>query len=234
MRRRPDAHQTLRASGSLWVYHWVMAPLYRLWQTLIDALIPPRRTEVLIAGLTPQALHALRAPRFMNGVEALLPYDDARVRALIWELKYFGSQKSVELLGEVLRAEIPALVAEELSHEPLLIPVPLHQKRQRSRGFNQAERVAAHIAQGTDALIHRSDVLRRTVDTPRQTALSRTRRLTNVAGAFSVTDPSAIKGRVCIVLDDVVTTGSTLKAAGRALEDAGASRVILLALAHAG
>lgn len=211
-----------------------MGLLTQTLRILSDILVPPRKTEKIVRALSFETLLSLRKTHTVGEVEALLPYENEKVQALIWELKYYGSAKSASLLGRLLAEEIPALVSESLTKKPLLIPVPLHPNRIKARGYNQMTRVTeVTTEQITDAVEHAPDILVRIKDTPRQTALSRTKRLLNVVDAFKTKNPTAVKGRVCIVVDDVATTGSTLLSAGSALKKAGASSVVLLALASA-
>lgn len=212
-----------------------MSFLSSLWRTVTDTIVPPRKTEILLRKLSLENVSSMRRPLSVGKVEAWLPYEDSRVQALIWELKYYDSSACVSILGSLLSNELPGLLHELLTNRALLIPIPLHPKRKRARGYNQTEKITAFAASAAQDLIeHAPDVLVRKVDTPRQTALSRAKRLHNVKGAFEVTDPKKIEGRVCIVVDDVVTTGSTLTEAGSVLTSAGAEKVILIALAAAG
>lgn len=206
----------------------------KVWRLLTDLLVPPRKSERLVEAVSFETLLSLRKNHTQGDVEALLPYEDPTVQALVWELKYYDSVRSAELFGNLLAEELPSLVSESLSNKPLLIPIPLHPNRIKARGYNQMERVTEVVAEKMKELIeHAPDILVRVVDTPRQTALSRVKRLENVVDAFKTKNPTKIKGRVCIVVDDVTTTGSTLLSAGSALKKAGASSVILLALASA-
>ena len=204
------------------------------WRILSDILVPPRKTERIVRTLTFETLLSLRKIHTVGETEALLSYENPKVQALIWELKYYGSSKSAHMLGRLLAEEIPALVSESLTKKPLLIPIPLHPNRLKVRGYNQMTRVTEVAARLIgDMIEHAPDSLVRTKDTPRQTVLSRTKRHENVVDAFKTKNPAQVRGRVCIVVDDVATTGSTLLSAGSALKSAGASSVILLALASA-
>jgi len=103
-----------------------------------------------------------------------------------------------------------------------VVPVPQHPGRLRARGFSPAREIAAAVARGAGAPLA-ARALRRTRDTPSQTGLARSARAHNVRGAFAAT--AGAPARVWLV-DDVVTTGSTLAEAARALRRAGAREVV--------
>lgn len=113
----------------------------------------------------------------------------------------------------------------------LLIPVPLHTRRLRQRGYNQALELARPIAQalGIDIAIDR---LQRQRNTTAQTGLDAAARRRNLARAFSVSDSDSLPSHVTI-FDDVMTTGSTLGECARVLREAGVARVDVWALARA-
>ena len=206
-----------------------------LLSSLIEALYPKRQSERLIEHLTPQDLLKLRVHvRDSREVTHLLPYHDPRVKALIWELKYYGSRHAAKLLSSVLADELPALLDETLSYRPLLIPIPLHKKRLRERGYNQVEWITSYTKAELQELIeHTPRVLTRWRYTKRQTDLPRESRTQNVRGAFVLKEDVHISGQVCIVVDDVATTGATLMDAKRALIEGGAASVFLIALTGA-
>jgi ComF family protein len=121
----------------------------------------------------------------------------------------------------------------------LVLPVPLHGKRMRSRGYNQAwllirdwpERVRK--AYGADCGIRvRHGILVRNRPTDPQTGLKKDQRDANLKGAFSVTDPASIAGKRILLVDDVVTTGATVNECARVLLAAGAGQVEVLAAAR--
>ena len=111
-----------------------------------------------------------------------------------------------------------------------VVPVPLHPRRMRARGFDQALVLARQVGRARRLRV-RARALVRVRDTPSQTGLSRTARRRNVRGAFRAA--RAVPGRIWLV-DDVVTTGATLGEAARALRRAGAKEVIGLCAARAG
>ena len=107
------------------------------------------------------------------------------------------------------------------SERSLLVPVPLSRARLRERGFNQSTLLAEHLASRWHLPI--ADALTRVRNTPTQTRLTATDRLTNVAGAFATKVPkTALAGRHIILVDDVVTTAATLNSCAAALLEGGA------------
>lgn len=113
----------------------------------------------------------------------------------------------------------------------LIVPVPLHRARLRRRGYNQALELARPLAAAL-GIACRHDVLRRERDTSAQTELDRATRRRNVRGAFRVRDGIALPPHVAL-LDDVMTTGTTLAECARVLRRAGVKRVDVWALARA-
>ena len=128
------------------------------------------------------------------------------------------------------------LLAEYLERNPYPVdaycPVPLHLRRERSRGFNQSELIARELGQMTGVPVD-SDALRRTRNTPPQVSMeSPGDRRRNIDDAFECL--SDAKGRRYMLIDDVVTTGSTMSACAEALKNAGAANVWGLAFARQG
>ena len=113
----------------------------------------------------------------------------------------------------------------------LVCPVPLHPRRQRERGFNQSELLARSLAAhfGAELAPH---LLARVRDTAPQIDLPRAERQANVRGAFAVPKPEKAAGKSVLVVDDVFTTGATLRECARVLRRAGASRVLIFTLAR--
>jgi ComF family protein len=162
-------------------------------------------------------------------------YDRARavarhagvMRDLVHRLKYGDQHHGLRLFGRLL-----AMAGKELlADADILVPVPLARFRLWRRGFNQAALIAAALSREsgirTDPLL-----VRRTRATTSQVGLTLDARRRNVQGAFAVSQSrtGGIRGRNLVVIDDVVTTGSTVEAVTRALKRAGAARVDVLAL----
>lgn len=159
---------------------------------------------------------------------SLGPYEGS-LRVAIHELKYRGRRRAAARLAAALLEE--RSVRELLSGEVVLVPVPLHARRRRERGFNQSELLATALARRGGCRLAASALVRR-LDTPPQTGLSAAARRGNVAGAFAVRGRAEVAGRVAVLVDDVLTTGATARACARALRGAGAAEVRVLTVAR--
>jgi ComF family protein len=113
----------------------------------------------------------------------------------------------------------------------VLVPVPLHPRRRRERGFNQSVLLARALARPLGIRVA-EDALARREDTPPQTGLTAAQRRANVARAFVVRRRPAVAGRIVVLVDDVFTTGATARACARALAAAGAAEVRLVTAAR--
>ena len=112
-----------------------------------------------------------------------------------------------------------------------VVPVPLHSVKARTRGYNQSELIASHLADRIGLRLLKKS-LRRTRNTPSQSGLGSTQREINVRGAFAVRNPETISGKRLILVDDVLTTGATVDACVQALLQADANEVCVLTVAR--
>jgi len=197
----------------------------RLLSTFLDFLFPVRDTEGLVRDATVTTLGTYARPSIVEETITLLPYRSTLVKACIVEAKFRDNTKAQILLGTVLAdylAEIP---------EPLyVIPIPLSTTRYKERGYNQTERIAREALPRLPGVLLDTTILKRVRDTIPQTSLGGRARRTNLAGAFHASGVNP--AHTYIVVDDVMTTGATLKTAVSALKEAGAVRIIAIALAH--
>lgn len=166
------------------------------------------------------------APPAYDRVIAFARYE-GELRRLIHLLKYDHMQPLAARLGDRI-AELSPRIGEA----DLVLAAPLHWRRNRERGFNQASLLAARAA-GVWGLRFEPQALERTKATTPQAGLSRAARLANVRGAFRVRDRRVVDGRRIVLIDDVMTTGATLDACARALKRAGAKTVAAVTLARA-
>ena len=149
-----------------------------------------------------------------------------KLRELIHLYKYGKVRTLARPLGDLLLQALPRDEAFDC-----ITPVPLHWRKRWQRGFNQADLLARRVAAA--AGMPRSRLLRRLRFTASQASLSHTNRRRNVTAAFGCRRPERVAGRRILLIDDVMTTGSTAAACALALKRAGAARVALLTLARA-
>lgn len=159
---------------------------------------------------------------------SLGPYEGS-LRTAIQELKFRGRRRVAGRLAGML-AEDPG-VRELVDGSDVLVPVPLHPRRLRERGFNQAALLARELGRRTGRPSSDRALVRRK-DTSPQAGLSAAARRRNVRDAFAVRRRGQVTGLVVAVVDDVYTTGATAHACARALLDAGAAEVRLLSVAR--
>ena len=178
----------------------------------------------------------LAPPPFVSAV-AFGVYD-GRLRQVIHAFKYQKLRPASGGLGSLLAYAIGELAAEA-PRELLVIPVPLHRSKHTSRGFNQARALAAAaltVLRKThpDWRLHLApNALVRVRATESQAGLTPRQRRQNLRGAFQVADPTTVAGKHILVVDDILTTGATARAAARVLMQAGAESVRIATLARA-
>lgn len=154
----------------------------------------------------------------------------SRIRNLIHYLKYKGISEIGYELGRIYGLSLEA--SGFTKDIDLIIPVPLHPEKKRIRGFNQSESISMGIA---DAARLPVDIksLSRAVVSATQTKRSRYERWTNVEGIFQVIDPQTILGKHVLLVDDVITTGSTIESCSNELLKIEGVKVSVVALAFA-
>jgi ComF family protein len=157
---------------------------------------------------------------------------DFPVTRMVQALKYEGALANARIFGARLAAAV-ANQGDLLDHgRALIVPMPLHVSRLVERGFNQSHEIARIVSRLLDLQLAGSG-LRRIRSTAPQVGLTRQEHVHNLDGAFAA-DSSLVAGRHVALIDDVVTTGSTVAAAARALRLAGAAEVVVWAAARAG
>ena len=215
-----------------------MGAIATVWRHTLEVLLPSRCVGCGAGGtyLCDACLGRARraapmafdlASSAFDEVTAPLTYEGT-ARTAVHRLKYSG-----------LRAIAPSMagpMAQALASSPVLadvvVPVPLHPSRLRQRGYNQALLLARHVAEAVGLPV-RDDLLRRLVaGTPQVDARSIDERRANVAGAFGLAPGADVSGLRVVLVDDVLTTGSTLDATAGALKRGGARSVHALAFAR--
>jgi ComF family protein len=155
---------------------------------------------------------------------------DGPARNLIHRLKYQNKVHLSRPLGLMTAQHLSAFAGE--SGVELIVPVPLHPRRLRQRGFNQALLLAGFLTKSWHIPTSRNN-LRRIRWTEPQIHLSGDERIRNVRGAFAVKNPLIFQGKKLLLIDDVYTTGSTVAECARVLKGAGAGEVHVATVARA-
>lgn len=154
----------------------------------------------------------------------------SRVQQLIHQLKYKDQTDLGITLGKMLGERL-AMHADYHQAE-VILPVPLHPKKERSRGYNQSRTIADGIALVLQLPVSSSYLLRER-QTSTQTKKNRYRRFENMKSVFAVPNPQTLAGKHVLLVDDVITTGATLEACTQVLLEAGVSKISIAALAFA-
>lgn len=200
---------------------WLRAPFCRVCALPFDGLLPG-------------------AFRCANCAERRFAFDFAyaplrgrgAVRELVHRFKYSRQPYLAAPLGRLLGRALAEPRISALISEAIIVPVPLHPRRARERGFNQADLLARELGRASGRPVR--TILRRTRYTTTQTAYDREQRMANLRGAFAAaTRLAEIKARPVLLIDDVLTTCSTADECARVLKLAGAGPVVALSLARA-
>ncbi len=175
-------------------------------------------------------------------INAIYDYRDPIIKKVIWELKYKNKKVYADIIGkymyEEMLEEISTLNMFSRGSPIIVIPVPLSKSRLKKRGYNQSLLIAKSLVKNSsdNIMILNSNIIIKIKDTPPQARIvNRNKRLANIKGAFGFKNSEAelfVKDRTIIILDDVTTTGGTIHEIMKILKDAGAKKVIGLALAH--
>jgi competence protein ComFC len=174
-----------------------------------------------------------------RGIMACFDYRDPLIKKAIWNLKYYRRSHLGPTLGRLLYESFIEEISDMkifASGQPILvIPVPLSKMRAKTRGYNQAERIARGFCDcgGVEILELKNNILIKKIDTlPQARITNRARRLKNIKSVFEIKNSESVKGRTIIVIDDVTTTGGTITEIMNILKKSGAKKVVGFAVAH--
>lgn len=150
---------------------------------------------------------------------------------LIHQLKYHSSPETGHFLGRILGRDL--LANKLITPGHVLVPVPLHPKKEKNRGYNQSRLISEGIRSICPAEVNQ-DVLFRQEERESQTKKGRFSRFTNSEGLFRLENPAELKGKHIILVDDVITTGATMEACAQLLSDIPGIRLSAAAVAFSG
>jgi len=216
--------------------------MFKVIQTIkkivLDLLFPQERpTELSVDKI----IEELKKPESLNDPDIIVlsDYKQTLAKKLIWELKYKNNEHSAKILSEIMYAEIIGYLNDWIMFEdfknPLLIPVPLSKEKLEKRGYNQTEVLVTHIMELDEEknLSSEFKAISKIKDTSDQSSLkTKAARLKNLKGCFKVIDPEKIENRNIIIVDDVITTGATIKEVKKILKKAGARKIKAICVAH--
>jgi len=175
-----------------------------------------------------------------DDVHYLFKYKNKFVKQAIWEMKFKRNKQVAEFFGKFMAVEI--LENIDIRKNYLLIPTPIHKKRRVERGFNQCEWLCKEIMKNleenggnsTSSIKYSAKILLRKEYTTKQSWSNKNEREKNLKGVFQVSEKfqSEIVGAKIILIDDVLTTGSTIREMHRTFSKSGASEIISIVVAH--
>ncbi|MBI5077835.1 MAG: ComF family protein [Candidatus Yonathbacteria bacterium] len=182
------------------------------------------------------------SPATQSFITAVFDYQNPIIRGVIWKFKYKNARGVAKYFGMALYDEIIGEIGDDIRISKnevfLLVPIPLHAKRLRERGYNQSELLAREIIkyakeQGSEKMFKLAPgALTRTRATkPQAKSEKRSTRFENLRGAFFAF-PELVRGKHIILIDDVTTTGATLTSARKTLLKNGTKTVRAYAVAH--
>ena len=158
------------------------------------------------------------------------------LQELLHQLKYNRLIGVGEDLGRQLGKSLlenPLFIEKIKNKKVRLLPVPLHKKKRRMRGYNQAFHIAKGVSEVTNLNIVKQEAVIRIKNTNTQTGFSLEKRRKNISGAFRVQNTQAIENSFCVVIDDVFTTGATTFELASRLSEAGSGEIMIATVAQA-
>lgn len=166
-----------------------------------------------------------------NAAMAMLYFKKGtKVQNLIHSLKYKDQVEVGIRLGNLLGERLK--LSNQYAGIDLVIPVPLHQKKERLRGYNQSKYIADGVAEALQISVSTGHLLR-DKSTESQTKKARYTRYENMQAVFNINNPQDLKGKHILLVDDVITTGATLEACGTSLLNSGVQKLSIAAVAFA-
>jgi len=174
----------------------------------------------------------------LNGIHIAANYQDLVLKKALWMLKYQGVKQLAKPLAELIKERIwkkletaapdIALRSQGGRENWLVVPIPLSKKKLRHRGYNQAELIAGELSGDV-----RADIMFKKFHTKSQVEVKdKKERLANIVGSFEVRNHETIRGKKIILIDDVLTTGATMREAKKVLKSAGAKKVVGVVVAR--
>lgn len=240
---------------------WCVAKV--CWRFCLDLIFPESEEVKLLRKMSDKQLFAElnqishnaknKIIKMQNvSIHYSLPYKNPLVKEIIWQIKFRGQKKYCKILGKLLAENIAIILKKEKNcngENYLLIPVPIHEKRRKERGFNQCEFLCEEIIREVEKMKRLNDekcklkyapkILMREIYQEKQSWSDRHGRFEKISGVFTIALNNKTKSYTAeiinekiILIDDVVTTGSTLSEISKVLFNAGTKKIIAVVVAH--
>ncbi len=205
--------------------------MHKLFEYLIDFIFPPSVEELQIRSYSVDWLYenGQKAGKTeFTFIKALFPYKNPIIKELIWQIKYKKNQHAIKCASYALYKNLYSTKSNIT-----LIPLPISPKRRRERGYNQTELIIDQIIKFDKEKVLKKnyDLLIREKDIEKQTHKNRNERISNTKHIFKVNFKENLNDKI-VIIDDVTTTGSTLKEARDELLKAGYTNIDALTIAH--
>lgn len=214
-----------------------------LYKTILNILFPIRCISCNKKYTKYLCLECLEKIPFQNNTNdpfifSAFSYKNTIVKKALWELKFYGKQEIATGLSEkayeILLDELQDKNMFNDFENPVLVPIPLHKKRYRERGFNQAELISKVLYKKNPSLfsLDAQNLIRTKYTKPQAKISQKNERLSNISDCFEVTKSHNFHNKNIILIDDITTTGATINEAKKILKKAGARNVYGFTLAQ--
>jgi competence protein ComFC len=216
----------------------------KIGKLIVDLFFPQNPLEIqateIVANIAKiQCDEGDKLTKYPCPAYSFFTYHNDAVRAMIWRLKYRGDKTVAKLFAERMYDQLCEELAEleqwSNFRKPILVAIPVSKKKLRTRGFNQSVAICKSLTAIDENRFfeHNPNVLYKIKDTKSQARVKdKKSRLENLKDSFAIKDKSLVENKNIILLDDVLTTGSTLTEATRVLKNAGAKNIIWVVVAH--
>ena len=219
----------------------MISKLEKFLSQIYDLLFPKDVETILIENMSEyDILNTIPPANEIKNTKykALFQYKNKLSRKAIWAIKYNKNQKIINKFSNLLYEFIMEDISEKVNfigfNNPLLIPIPMHKNNLKERGYNQSELIVKEVykidqGKNFDILIN---TLLKIKETPHQSSLkNKDDRLKNLKNCFYI-ESGKIKDRNIILIDDVITTGTTMNEVSKILKSGGARKIIGYSIAH--
>jgi ComF family protein len=212
-----------------------------MFTDLIDLLFPKKENVRELEEMKIVEIYKKIPPAkdISTNLKAVFSYKYPFCKTAIWEIKYKANKiitrKFANILYEAILEEMSDIILFNGGQKLTLVPIPVDKKSLKEKGFNQSNLLTQKIFEidGGKNFAVDLNILEKIKETEHQVRVkNRLKRLENLIGCFSVKNPSYVKGKSFIVVDDVITTGATMTEVERALKTAGAKNVYGFSIAH--